>query len=96
MVQEGQGWFRDKNNIEWKKEITVAVDKMVVDTDSDGCPDVREWDMGLLYWHPDDTIDYVKGDFVPDGNIDMRDFTVLAEYWLKTSTAGFSPPMNGC
>ena len=80
MVQEGQGWFRDKNNIEWKKEITVAVDEMVVDTDSDGCPDVREWNMGLLYWHPDDRI---KADISCDGVVDIADLAMLSGYWLE-------------
>jgi hypothetical protein len=80
MVHEGQCWFQGKNNLEWKKEIIVAVDEADVDTDSDGCPDVTEENLGLLYWHPDDRF---APDISCDGIVDLTDIAVFVEYWLE-------------
>jgi len=54
MVHDLVTWFRWANNIEGKKEITVASNVNDVDTDGDELPDVWEQANGLLYWHPDD------------------------------------------
>ena len=82
MVRDGVNWFRDRNNIEWKKEIIVATNVTDIDTDGDGIPDVTEELNGTLYWHPDDSL-RKKGDFEPDGDVDLLDLVLLGEYWLQ-------------
>ncbi|MHB1459623.1 MAG: hypothetical protein ACYC0V_22150, partial [Armatimonadota bacterium] len=54
IVRDGVTWFHDQNNIEWKKQIIVAVNETDVDTDGDGVPDVTEQTNGTLYWDPAD------------------------------------------
>ena len=54
MIREGDCWFRNKNNIEYKKTFIVAVNVNDIDTDGDGFSDVKEEASGTLYWHPDD------------------------------------------
>ncbi|HBG27678.1 MAG: hypothetical protein A2Y10_10250 [Planctomycetes bacterium GWF2_41_51] len=81
MVQDGVAWFREKNNIEWKKEIIVSTNETYIDTDNDGASDVYEQANGLLYWHPDDYCSIA--DINCDGKVDTKDLFRLAENWLK-------------
>jgi hypothetical protein len=53
MEQDG-ATFATKNNIEWKKTVIVARDVNEIDSDNDGCPDMKEEAAGSLYWNPDD------------------------------------------
>lgn len=79
MVRENVTWFKDKNNIEWKKEIIVATNETDIDTDSDGCSDIAEDAMGLLYWNPDDRI---RVDISCDGVVNMADLAIIGSSWL--------------
>ena len=54
LVRDGVTWFREHNNLPWKKNIYVSSNLGGVDTDKDGMPDVEEEAEGRLYWNPDD------------------------------------------
>jgi hypothetical protein len=94
MVKENTTWFREANNIEWKKQIIVAVNEIDVDTDGDGVADVVEEQEGRLYWHPYDTLTcggwgYMSADISgvsgkPDCYVNMLDLAAMALEWLQT------------
>ena len=74
MVHDGVTWFRERNNIEWKKTIIVAVNDTDVDSDDDSIPDVIEECAKMLYWHPDDKYEcddtnYLLADDIPGVSI---------------------------
>lgn len=54
MVQDGHTWFREQNNLESLKSITVVNDPTSIDSDGDGTPDTTEELSGDLYWHAGD------------------------------------------
>jgi hypothetical protein len=85
MVRELVTWFREQNNIEWKKEIKVAINEYDVDTDNDGCPDIVEEAVGRLYWYPDEGLgcNNKRTDFNYDGIVNLSDLTILIEHWLE-------------
>ena len=96
MVQENVTWFREKNNIEWKKKIIVATRSADIDTDSDGIPDIVEDQAGTLYWHPDDIVrcgdagipiaDKSGPDGMSDCYVDLYDFLDFTDQWLNQGT----------
>jgi len=62
-------WFRQENNLEYRKDLIVATHEDDVDTDNDGRSDAWEAANGRLYWYPFD--DWTPGtdmdqDGVPD------------------------------
>ncbi|MCE5200362.1 MAG: hypothetical protein ABFD54_13390 [Armatimonadota bacterium] len=73
MVRDGTTWFKEQNNLECKKTITVVADPMTVDTDGDGTPDVTEAAEGTLYWHAGDK--YTLGPVMTANPSDVGDYT---------------------
>ncbi|MHB9035861.1 MAG: hypothetical protein ACYC64_04280 [Armatimonadota bacterium] len=69
VVRDGVSWFRDQNNIEWKRAIIVATYESDVDTDSDLIADVTENANGGLYWDPDDGTAPLADPYPPTGSV---------------------------
>ncbi len=86
MTKLGEGWFYEKNNIEFKKRIIVCDDPNSIDTDSDGVADVIEQANGLLYWHAGDAF-FKKSDFNEDCKVDFIDLYEFISNWLTSNSA---------
>lgn len=97
MVKDGYSWFREQNNIEWKKQIIVAVNETDIDTDGDGIPDVTEQANGTLYWDPADG--YALGPSTPGTPTDIGAYTnssTITFSWTASTDSRYSVAGYNC